>query len=275
MQEIRHEPVAPTSARRLAPGTGIDAHRHDEHQLVYAGRGVLAVTTGAGTWTAPATRAIWVPAGTVHSHQAHGELELHLIGLPADTNPLGLGEPTVLSVSPLLRELILACTRDPADGSPEHRRLRAVLCDQLRVSPQQPLHVPAPTAPQLRAVCGILHADPADNRTLAALGRQVGAGERTLSRLFRADLGMTFPQWRTQLRLSRALVLLAEGTPVTAVAHRCGWSSASAFIDVFRRAFGHTPGSAAGTARDGGTERTPAGRQPAGESRASRSRTAG
>lgn len=54
---------------------------------------------------------------------------------------------------------------------------------------------------------------------------------------------MTFPQWRTQLRLHQALRLLAVGTPVTAVAHRCGWSSASAFIDVFRRAFGHTPGT--------------------------------
>jgi AraC-like DNA-binding protein len=52
---------------------------------------------------------------------------------------------------------------------------------------------------------------------------------------------MTFPQWRTQLRLHRALVLLAEQMPVTTVAHQCGWSSASAFIEVFRRSFGHTP----------------------------------
>ncbi|WP_307872568.1 helix-turn-helix transcriptional regulator [Paractinoplanes ovalisporus] len=71
----------------------------------------------------------------------------------------------------------------------------------------------------------------------------VGASDRTLSRLFRHDLGMTFPQWRTQLRLHRALVLLADGAPVTIVAHRCGWSSASTFIDVFRRTFGNTPGA--------------------------------
>ncbi|MFD0319305.1 AraC family transcriptional regulator [Streptomyces flavalbus] len=243
--------MAPTSTRWLAPGTGIGAHRHDDHQLVYAGRGVLAVTTSAGSWIAPATRAIWVPAGTVHSHQARGELELHLIGLPADTNPLGLDEPTVLTASPLLRELILALTRDAADDSPEHQRLRAVLCDQLRVAPQQPLHVPTPTTPHLKALCEILHADPADNRTLAALGRQVGASDRTLSRLFKADLGMTFPQWRTQLRLAHAVALLAQDTPVTVVAHRCGWSSASAFIDVFRRAFGHTPGRASGRGTNG------------------------
>ncbi|OLZ73471.1 AraC family transcriptional regulator [Streptomyces sp. IMTB 2501] len=243
MTEIRHMPTAPTHTRRLAPRAAIEAHRHDDHQIVYAGRGVVAVTTGAGSWVAPATRAIWVPAGTVHAHQAHGELELHLMGLPATENPLALDTPTVLAVGPLLRELIIAHTAAPDDGSPERARLRAVLLDQLRASPQQPLHLPTPHSPVLRALCDILRADPADGRTLAELGRQVGASDRTLSRLFRQDLGMTYPQWRTQLRLHHALVLLAERTPVTTVAHRCGWSSASAFIDVFRRAFGHTPGT--------------------------------
>jgi AraC-like DNA-binding protein len=243
MTKTRHEPTAPTRVQTLGPGAAIDAHRHDDHQIVYAGRGVLVVTTTAGSWVAPGTRAIWVPAGTVHAHEAHGELELHLVGLPASDNPLGLREPTVLTVGPLLRELILAYTRAPQDDTAERRRLRAVLLDQLRASTQRPLYLPAPTVPLLKAACEILHADPADPRTLAALGREVGTSERTLSRLFQADLGMTFPQWRTHLRLYRALILLAEGTPVTTVAHRCGWSSASGFIDVFRRTFGRPPGA--------------------------------
>ncbi|MEU5949798.1 helix-turn-helix transcriptional regulator [Micromonospora sp. NPDC047465] len=243
MTEIRHDPVAPTRAQQLASGGEIDAHRHDDHQIVYAARGVLAVTTSGGSWVAPGTRAIWVPAGTVHAHRAYGELDLHLVGLPATDNPLGLDTPTVLTVGPLLRELIVAYTRDGNGDSPERARLRAVLLDQLRASPQQPLHVPAPTEPMLRTVCAILQADPGDNRTLAELGREVGASDRTLSRMFRRDLSMTFPQWRTQLRLHHALILLADKTPVTVVAHRCGWSSASAFIDVFRRTLGHTPGT--------------------------------
>ncbi|MFD8236776.1 AraC family transcriptional regulator [Streptomyces sp. NPDC059696] len=252
MPNIRHTATAPTRARRLTAGGRIDAHRHDDHQIVYAGAGVVAVTTDAGTWFAPGTRAIWVPAGTVHAHRAHGHLDLHLIGLPADDNPLGLDHPAVLAVSPLLRELILAYTRDPHDRSPERHRLRAVLRDQLRVSPQQPLRLPTPTDPRLAAVCALVHAEPADVRTLAELGAAAGVGERTLSRLFRTELGMTFPQWRTQSRLYHALRLLADGLPVTTVAHRCGWSSASAFIDVFRRSFGYTPGRHLGPARDPG-----------------------
>ncbi|MFI9103542.1 AraC family transcriptional regulator [Streptomyces fildesensis] len=243
MTDIRHTPEAPTRTRTLAPGQSIDAHRHDDHQIIYAGSGVLAVTTDAGTWFAPGTRAIWVPAGCVHAHRAHGHLALHLLGLPAGTNPLGLDTPTVLAVGPLLRELILAYTRDPGDDSPERSRLRAVLLDQLRSSPQEPVQLPTPTDPRLATICDLLHHDPADPRTLAALAATAGSGERTLSRLFRRELGMTFPQWRTQLRLYHALRMLADDVPVTTVAHRCGWSSASAFIDVFRRSFGYTPGT--------------------------------
>ncbi|GGS07323.1 AraC family transcriptional regulator [Streptomyces aureoverticillatus] len=242
-EAVRHTPTAPTHVRTLAAGERIDAHRHDDHQIVLPGSGVVAVTTEAGTWFAPGTRAIWVPAGTVHAHRAHGHLNAHFVGLPPDENPLNLNAPTVLSVSPLLRELIVEYTRAPADTGPQRRRLRAVLLDQLRTSPQQPMQLPTPADPRLAAVCALVHDHPEDPRTLAALGAATGVGERTLSRLFRSELGMTFPQWRTQSRLYHALRMLADGTPVTTVAHRCGWSSTSAFIDVFRRSFGYTPGA--------------------------------
>lgn len=241
MTGIRHLSEAPTGRRALAPGAGIDAHRHDTHQIVHACRGVISVTTGAGTWVAPANRAIWVPAGTVHEHRAHGDTDLRLVGLT--DNPLGLDRPAVLAVGPLLRELIVAYTGDAAiTGDGERARLLAVLLDQLRSAPEQPLHLPTARDPRLAAVCAALHRDPADDSTLARFAALAGTSDRTLARLCRSELGMTFPQWRTQLRLHHALLLLADGLPVTAVAHRCGWASASAFIDVFRRAFGYTPG---------------------------------
>ncbi|GAA4213233.1 AraC family transcriptional regulator [Actinocatenispora rupis] len=244
MQNFRQESAAPASVRPLAAGERIDPHRHDEHQILYAGRGVLSVRTDGGLWVAPGTHALWIPAGTVHAHHAHGRLDLHSIGLPATDNPLRLTAPAVLAVGPLLRELILAYTREVDDGAAERRRLRAVLLDRLRrAGADRPVHLPEPADPRLAAVCELLRRDPADRRTLAALGAEVGASERTLTRLCAAELGMTFPQWRARLRLYHALLLLAERQPVTTVAHRCGWSSASAFIDVFRRAFGSTPGA--------------------------------
>ncbi|MGL5930693.1 MAG: helix-turn-helix transcriptional regulator, partial [Dermatophilaceae bacterium] len=153
---------------------------------------------------------------------------------------------TILAVSPLLRELVVAFTAHPAEDTPRRRRLRAVIVDELRATGQEPMHVPMPRDSRLSVVCNVLLADPADSRSLPELADIAAISPRTLSRLFRDDVGMTFPQWRTQLRLQLALRLLAEGHPATAVAHRCGWATQSGFTEVFRRTLGVTPGQAVG-----------------------------
>jgi AraC-like DNA-binding protein len=85
-------------------------------------------------------------------------------------------------------------------------------------------------------------ADPADRRTLAAWARPAGASVRTLARLFTRETGMGFRGWRQQVRLLRALERLAAGEAVTTVALDLGYDSPSAFVAMFRRALGTTPG---------------------------------
>jgi AraC-like DNA-binding protein len=165
------------------------------------------------------------------------------VAFPVDVNPLGLTQPTVLSVSRLLRELIIALTDDPPRPRDEQRDLKRVALHQLKPAPALQFHLPQPGDERLRDVTAILAEDPGSDRTLAELGRAVGAGERTLSRLFRAETGMTFPQWRAQLRLHHSLTLLASGLSVTAAAITCGYSTPSAFTAAFHATFGTTPGT--------------------------------
>jgi len=80
-------------------------------------------------------------------------------------------------------------------------------------------------------------------RSLAGLARQVNTSERPLSRLFRQEFGMTYPQWRTRRRIFAAMVLLADGVTVTDTAHACGWATASAFVHTFGQDMGTTPGA--------------------------------
>lgn len=103
--------------------------------------------------------------------------------------------------------------------------------------------LPAARDPRLEEVCALVRDRLDQHITLAALASRVGASQSTLSRLFRHELGMTYPQWRTNLRLLNAAILLSSGAPVTETAHRCGWQTTSSFIDTFRRAMGQTPGS--------------------------------
>jgi AraC-like DNA-binding protein len=54
---------------------------------------------------------------------------------------------------------------------------------------------------------------------------------------------MTFGKWRQQLRLMQAMRLLAEGAKITHAAMEAGYSTPSAFIFMFRKTFGTTPGA--------------------------------
>lgn len=67
----------------------------------------------------------------------------------------------------------------------------------------------------MRGVQGVLESDMTASPSLPELGRSVGASERILSRLFGEELGMGYTAWRTQLRLHRAVLLLAERRTVT------------------------------------------------------------
>ena len=64
---------------------------------------------------------------------------------------------------------------------------------------------------------------------------------RTAARLFRQETGMSFGQWRLQLRLLTALEQLGTGDTVSNVALNVGYSDVSSFIAVFKAALGETP----------------------------------
>ena len=243
MNRLPRRPLLGPTMEHLRHRERIDWHDHAEQQLLYPSSGLLIVSTTHGSWVVPPQRAVWLPAAVAHAHQAYGATQVRTVAFPVDVNPLGLTQPTVLSVSRLLRELIIAITDDPARPRDEQRDLKRVALHQLKPAPALQFHLPQPGDERLRDVTAILAENPGSDRTLGELGRAVGAGERTLSRLFRAETGMTFPQWRAQLRLHHSLTLLASGLSVTATAIACGYSTPSAFTAAFHATFGTTPGT--------------------------------
>lgn len=242
----------PSGGRHLWPsGRTNTAQSHTRGHLVFAAGGVLAVHTEHGTSIVPADRIAWTPAGCAHYDRAHGDTDIRLVFLPPSLARLLPDRPAVFRASGLAREVLLALTgpRNYADddaapgyGRSARLRLLRVLVDELHEAHEQPLHLPEPRDDRLRALARILYEDPAGNATLADLGPRVGAGARTLSRLFRDELGMTFYEWRTQVRVHHALVLLAEGHDTTRTAHACGWANPSSFIAAFTDVVGTTPG---------------------------------
>ncbi|MGA6167927.1 AraC family transcriptional regulator [Amycolatopsis magusensis] len=226
----------------LPSGTWFDWHVHPgHHQLAWAARGVVAVNVGSAHWVLPPARALWVPAGTRHRTGSSGNAVLRGIFMDAAQSPVSWTAPRLVRVRPLLRELLEHLT---AGGLAEdaRRRAEAVAFDLLEPVPVTPISVPLPTDARARQVAEALIAEPADDRTLDRFGREVGASERTLARLFLTETRLSFGRWRTQVRLRASLPLLADGMPLAGVADRVGYSSPSAFVAAFRRAVGVPPG---------------------------------
>jgi len=150
----------------------------------------------------------------------------------------------VISVSPLLKELILYAVKLPrlySLNSPDER-IMTVILDQIRQLNITPLELPIPEDSRLKKIYDNLSQHPADNRTLEQWGNMVGATGRTLARCFRSETGMSFGQWRQQVRLLEALRRLGIKEQVTTVAIELGYDSPSAFISMFKKALGKTPG---------------------------------
>lgn len=221
-------------------GHSTGSHAHDEHQLVYASDGVLAVETDGSRWILPAQRAAWIPARVEHTVFAESDATMAALYIEAVGRPARNGV-AVFEVSPLLRQLVLHLTDDAGD-SPARRRLERVVLDQLATAAETPLRLPRLHDERLRAIADLLDTDPRDARTLHEFGVAIGASERTLQRLFAAETGSTFGRWRTQLRLHHGLVWLGRGASVTTAATRAGYDQPSAFIAAFKKAFGTTPG---------------------------------
>jgi AraC-like DNA-binding protein/quercetin dioxygenase-like cupin family protein len=225
-------------------GHAVPEHFHEQDQLLYAVRGVMTVRTARGLWVVPPSRAVWVPARRPHSIAMSGPVTMKTLYLTPRVVRKLPRDCCVLNVGPLLRELVLhACTFEALDAKvPAQGRIIGILLDQLAVAPTVPLQLPSPRDPRAMRVAQLLVDDPGDGRSVEELCAIAGASRRTIERAFQLETKLTFGRWRQQARLLHAIRSLASGDDVTHAALAAGYGTPSAFIAMFRRALGTTPG---------------------------------
>ena len=227
-------------ARDDPRGFVIAPHAHGEHQIVHASSGIMRVMTDRAAWVVPPGRALWMPARTVHWIACVTDVSMRTVYLQPDPALRVPADCAVWTVSGLLRELILRLVEGGTAQS-QAQLLVALLVSEIEAADLVPLSLPMPRDRRLRRVTDALQADPGDDRTLEAWARLAGAAPRTLIRLFLKETGLSFREWRRQVRLLAALERLARGQAVTTVALDLGYSTPSAFIQAFREVLGVTP----------------------------------
>lgn len=225
-------------------GGGLPPHRHERGQLLAVTSGSIAVTADGSTFVAPPERAVWVPANTMHETRHLASTRLRTLYIDADAAPGLLQRTTVIQVGALMHELIdVIVTRprlydeDGADG-----RVVSVLLDQLAAAAALPLNLPMPRSESLLAIATRLLEQPADIPLLSDLAHVTHMSPRTLERQFKRETGLSLRSFRRQARMLRSLELLSAKMSVASVSDMVGFGEPSAFIAMFRSAFGVTPG---------------------------------
>src|SRR5215831_15044450 len=103
-------------AKEYPDGYVKEPHRHDRAQFLYAVTGVLDVMTTDGVWVIPPQRAVWLPPRSDHSLKARGAVSLRTLYVRPDVCPDGFPtSPRLISVSPLLRELVVRAVELPVE----------------------------------------------------------------------------------------------------------------------------------------------------------------
>ncbi len=194
-----------------------------------------AVTPGAIGWIpAEIPHSAWVPV------DARGEI---LYCNPAGTLLLPL-LPCIRTASPFLQLLLQRVSERAQAGvhSPHLMHLEQVLVDELELATPALSQLSLPADTRAKQVAQLVLAGSGDVLSQPDLAKQAGLSVRTLSRLFMQQTGLTFSQWKQKARVLRSLEYLQRGTPVSQAALLVGYENVSAFIMVFRRFMGMTPG---------------------------------
>lgn len=224
-------------------GGAFPMHAHHHGQLIHAISGVMLVRADAGSWVVPTGRAVWVPAGTKHAIQMAGTVEMRTLFVAPEVRPCLPAHCRVIAVSPLLRELIVAACRLPADYEVKSRtgRMLELILDELELAEPLSLHVPMPHHAVLESLCMQVIREPSRPVTLVGWATDASMQERTFARRFKRETGMTPGAWCRQARLLLSLPRLVAGVSILEVALEHGYESPSAFAAAFRRTFGVPP----------------------------------
>ncbi len=218
-------------------------HTHSTLQVMFSLDGTIAASTSHSEWRAPPQSMIWIAPQVPHGLAVSRPCTVFSMHI-ANSEGAGLDDCNVSSTSSLVMELVAYLARgDRASDRSRQACLQQIIREELKKMRFSACKMQLPLDRRAARVARAILAEPSDPRTLQDWASEVGACERTLSRAFERQTGLSFKKWQQRSRLLRAVELLRQQVPVVQVALAIGYDSASAFIAVFRKEYGVTPGS--------------------------------
>ncbi|PTV51794.1 AraC family transcriptional regulator [Pseudomonas putida] len=236
-------PAVATRVRVIDSHLEQPVHSHRKGQLVVSLHGGVTCEVPDALWIAPPHYGVWVPGGVDHRSRATDNAQICFLLI----EPGALDMPAeccTVKIAPMIREMIQHLVDQGLDYPRNGRtaRLVSVLLEQLSTAPVEHLKLPISQHPKLQLIAQTFVSDCSNRLSLMEWADRMAMSEKTLARLVVRETGLTFGRWRQRFKLLLALQLLASGMTVQRVAGDLGYDSVTAFITMFKKALGVSPG---------------------------------
>ena len=225
-------------------GANEPLHQHACHQLIMVKHGFVRVTTPDGYFAITQSRGIWLAKGTKHSLSILKYTQI----LSAFVEPLARADlpnrSQVVAIGELLQALLGSAIGIDSHYQANTREawLVELILDELRqLTTLADFEVPQPTLPEYEVICDKIRQRLSHQWALADIAQLLGISERTVSRQFTTQTGLSFVEWLRRLRLQHSLELLLQGQSIVDVAFAVGYDSPSAFSTAFKQRIGVSP----------------------------------
>lgn len=216
-----------------------DWHQHREGQLYYPLSGTMMIETHSAQWLITPGTLAWFPPDTAHRSTPGSQVSGTNVYFHTADNLRCPATPHLFRAGTFIPGL-LERLRNNSDQN-YYRLALALLIHEIAAAPSLPHHIVLPQDRRARAVAIAIVARPNIPLTRTELADQQGLSERTLSRLFRQETGLSFSQWRQRTKLIASLEAVLARERIEKIAADFGYTNISAYIAAFRRHFGQTP----------------------------------
>lgn len=249
LTEVDKNPNSIFCYHNLMGETFIEPHFHDKGQFLYTEGGVVHVKTKSRMYYLPARHYMWIPPGVEHAiYPSSPRVIMRNLYFPMSSAPAGFYKREgIYPINNLLMELLLFTKTWNGDITKSQNSKYAVVDafkELLRQTVSKSLRIELPHATDKRLIKVINymgeHLD--QEQFLPQLAAKFSMTDKSLYRLFKKDVGMSFIKYYTQLRIFKSLEYLMDSDhTISQIAHMVGYNSLPTFSNTFAKIMGKRP----------------------------------
>lgn len=221
----------------------IPLHAHTKGQLSYVEGGIAYITIGFCTYVIPARHYLWVPKGMEHilriGYSATVLRSLYFYAHDDATNPF-YSKLGIYPAVELLIQMINYTERWDGRHVTSKDENFEFLIALKNILPQfnnktLPIILPTTDNEQMQKIIKYLEKNMSERLTVNSISSRFNLSERSMSRLFRSTLQMSFLQFLKTIRMIKAIeLILKTQKPIGDIACIVGYITISSFSDAFQ-----------------------------------------